>query len=98
MKMLSDLLIGHNWPIIGRFCQINQKKSTGLYPNVLYSFHGYQKNRIDPNTSEKKSLAQSNIRISSNRCFRISAHGKQAENYYTINFRLLWPRLHLKKA
>ena len=54
MKMLSDLLIGHNWPIIGRFCQINQKKSTGLYPNVLYSFHGYQKNRIDPNTSEKK--------------------------------------------
>ena len=25
MKMLSDLLIGHNWPINGHFCQINQK-------------------------------------------------------------------------
>ena len=78
MKMLSDLLIGHNWPINGHFCQINQKNQL-VDPNVLYSFDGYQKKGIDPNISGKKSLAQSNIRISSYRRFKMSAYGKQAE-------------------
>ena len=54
MKMLSDLLIGHNWPINGHFCQINQKNQL-VDPNVLYSFDGYQKKGIDPNISGKKS-------------------------------------------
>ena len=43
MKMLSDLFIGHNWPI-------NQKNQL-VDPNVLYSFDGYQKKGIDPNIS-----------------------------------------------
>ena len=94
MKMLSDLLIGHNWPIIGRFCQINQKNQL-VDPNVLYIFDGCQKNSIDPNISGKKSFAQSNIRISSYRRFiKMSAYEKQAENCYSINFRSLWPCLH----
>ena len=85
MKMLSDLLIGHNWPINGHFLS-------------NYSFDGYQKKGIDPNISGKKSLAQSNIRISSYRRFKMSAYGKQAENVYFINCRPLWPCLHLKKV
>ena len=56
IKMLSDLLIGHNWPIISRFCQISQKNQL-LDPNVLYSYDGYQKNSIDPNVSEKQEYA-----------------------------------------
>ena len=84
------LLIGHNWPINGHFCQID--------PNVLYSFDEYQKKGIDPNISGKKSLAQSNIRISSYRRFKMSAYGKQAENFSFINFRRLWPCLHFKKV
>ena len=36
MKMLSDLLIGHNWPIMAIFCQIYQKNQL-VDPNVLYS-------------------------------------------------------------
>ena len=65
MKMLSDgLLIGHNWPIIGRFLS-NYSKNQLVDPNVLYSFDGYQKNSIDSNISGKKSLAQSNTRVSS---------------------------------
>ena len=79
------------------FCQINQKNQL-VDPNVLYSFDGYQKKGIDPNISGKKSLAQSNIRISSYRRFNMSTYGKQAENYYSINFRPLWPCLHLKEA
>ena len=97
MKMLSDLLIGHNWPINGHFCQINQKNQL-VDPNVLYSFDGYQKKGIDPNISGKKSLAQSNIRISSYRRFKMSAYGKQADIFSFINFRPLWPCLHLKKV
>ena len=62
------------------FCQINQKNQL-VDPNVLYSFDGYQKKGIDPNISGKKSLAQSNIRISSYRRFKMSAYGKQAENF-----------------
>ena len=54
MKMLSDLLIGHNWPIIGRFLS-NYSKNQLVDPNVLYSFDGYQKNSIDSNISGKKS-------------------------------------------
>ena len=77
------------------FCQINQKNHL-VDPNVLYSFDGYQKKGIDPNISGKKSLAQSNIRISSYRRFKMSAYGKQAENLSFINFRPLWPSLHLK--
>ena len=53
MKMLSDLLIGHNWPIIGRFLS-NYSKNQLVDPNVLYSFDGYQKNSIDSNISGKK--------------------------------------------
>ena len=69
------------------FCQINQKNQL-VDPNVLYSFDGYQKKGIDPNISGKKSLAQSNIRISSYRRFiKMSAYGKQAEIFYFINFR-----------
>ena len=60
------------------FCQINQKNQL-VDPNVLYSFDGYQKKGIDPNISGKNSLAQSNIRISSYRRFKMSAYGKQAE-------------------
>ena len=60
------------------FCQINQKNQL-VDPNVLYSFDGYQKKGIDPNISGKKSLAQSNIRISSYCRFKMSAYGKQAE-------------------
>ena len=97
MKMLSDLLIGHNWPIIGGFFS-NYSKNQLVDPNVLYSFDGYQKKGIDPNISGKKSLAQSNIRISSYRRFKMSAYGKQAENFSFINFRPLWPCLHLKKV
>ena len=52
------------------FCQINQKNEL-VDPNVLYSFNGYQKKGIDPNISGKKSLAQSNIRISSYRRFKM---------------------------
>ena len=70
------------------FCQINQKNQL-VDPNVLYSFDGYQKKGIDPNISGKKSLAQSNICISSYRRFKMSAYGKQAENFYFINFRPL---------
>ena len=64
--MLSDLLIGHNWPIIDRFCQINQKNQL-VDPNVLYIFDGYQKNSIDPNISEKNfcSIEHSHLKISS---------------------------------
>ena len=79
------------------FCQINQKNQL-VDPNVLYSFDWYQKKGIDPNISGKKSLAQSNIRISSYRRFKMSAYGKQAENFSFINFRPLWPCLHLKKV
>ena len=79
------------------FCQINQKNQL-VDPNVLYSFDGYQKKGIDPNISEKIFLAQSNIRISSYCCFKMSAYGKQAENFSFINFRPLWPCLHLKKC
>ena len=95
MKMLSDLLIVHNWPINGHFLSKNQQL---VDPNVLYSFDGYQKKGIDPNISGKKSLAQSNIRISSYRRFKMSAYGKQAENFSFINFRPMWPCLHLKKV
>ena len=42
-----------------------------------------------------KVLAQSNIRISSYRRFKISAYGKHAKNKYSINCRRLWPCLHL---
>ena len=79
------------------FCQINQKNQL-VDPNVLYSFDGYQKKGNDPNISGKKSLAQSNICISSYRCFKMSAYGKQAENFSFINFRPLLPCLHLKKV
>ena len=79
------------------FCQINQKNQL-VDPNVLYSFDGYQKKGIDPNILGKKSLAQSNIRISSYRCFKMSAYGKQAEIFSFINFRPLWPCLHLIKV
>ena len=79
------------------FCQINQKNQL-VDRNVLYSFDGYQKKGIDPNISGKKSLAQSNIRISSYCRFKMSAYGKQAENFSFINFRPLWPCLHLKKV
>ena len=85
MKMLSDLLIGHNWPINGHFCQINQKNQL-VDSNVLYSFDGYQKKGIEPNISGKKSLARSNIRISSYRRFKMSAYGKQAENFSFYQF------------
>ena len=54
MKMLSDLLIGHNWPIIGGFFS-NYSKNQLVDPNVLYSFDGYPKNSIDSNLSGKKS-------------------------------------------
>ena len=97
MKMLSDLLIGHNWPINGHSCQINQKNQL-VDQNVLYSFDGYQKKGIGPNISGKKSLAQSNIHISSNRRFKMFAYGKQTENVSFINFRRLWPCLHFKKV
>ena len=51
MKMLSDgLLIGHNWPIIGRFLS-SYSKNQLVDPNILYSFDGYQKISIDPNIS-----------------------------------------------
>ena len=57
MKMLSDgLLIGHNWPIIGRFLS-NYSKNQLVNPNVLYSFDGYQKNSIDSNISGKKKFS-----------------------------------------
>ena len=81
------------------FCQINQKNQL-VDPNVLYSFDGYQKKGSDPNISGKKSLAQSNIRISSYRrfTFKMSAYGKQADIFSFINFRPLWPCLHLKKV
>ena len=75
------------------FRQINQKNQL-VDPNVLYSFDGYQKKGIDPNISGKKSLAQSKIRISSYRRFKMSAYGKHAENLSFINFRPLWPSLH----
>ena len=58
--------------------------------SCIYSFDGYQKKGIDPNISGKKSLAQSNIRISSYRRFKMSAYGKQAENVSFINFRPLY--------
>ena len=67
------------------FCQINQKNQL-VDPNVLYSFDGYQKKGIDPNISGKKSLAQSNIRISSYRCFKMSAYGKQAKKMFFYQF------------
>ena len=72
------------------FCQINQKNQLAD-PNVLYSFDGYQKKGIDPNILGKKSLAQSNISISSYRRFKMSAYGKQADIFSFINFRPLWP-------
>ena len=79
------------------FCQINQKNQL-VDPNVLYSFDEYQKKGIDPNISGKKSLAQSNIRISSYRRFKMPAYGKQADIFSFINFRPLWQCLHLKKV
>ena len=63
------------------FCQINQKNQL-IDPNVLYSFDGYQKKGIGLNISGKKSLAQSNIHISSNRRFKMFAYGKQTENVF----------------
>ena len=42
----------------------------------VVSFDEFQKKGIDPNISGKKSLAQSNIRISSYRRFKMSAYGK----------------------
>ena len=96
MKMLSDLLIGHNWPINGHFFVKLTKKINWLKMSCIA--FGYQKKGIDPNISGKKSLAHSNIRISSYRRFKMSAYGKQAENVSFINFRPLWPCLHLKKC
>ena len=77
------------------FCQINQKNQL-VDPNVLYSFDGYQKKGIDPNISGKKSSEHSHLKLSS--FFKMSAYGKQAENFSFINFRPLWPCLYLKKV
>jgi hypothetical protein len=86
--------LADKWPFFVKLT----KKINWFDPNVLYSFDEYQKKGIDPNISGKKSLAQSNIRISSYRRFKMSAYGKQAENFSFINFRPLWPCLHLKKV
>ena len=66
-------------------------------PNVLYSFDGYKRKVLIP-TYQGKKVSLKIIRVSSYRRFKMSAYGKQVENVSFINFRPLWPFLHLKKA
>ena len=54
MKMLSDLLIGHNWPIIGGFFLSNYSKNQLVDPNVCIALMGIQRTVLIPTYQGKK--------------------------------------------
>ena len=74
------------------------KKINWLTQKSCIALMGIRKKVLIPTYQGKKSLAQSNIRISSYRRFKMSAYGKQGDIFSFINFRPLWPCLHLKKV
>ena len=71
---------------IGRICQVSQKYQL-FYPNVLYSFGGYQKNCIDQNIAGQTFLAQSCICIS-------EYERKRGINIRSVLDFCTWPFLH----
>ena len=80
MKMLSDLLIGHNWPFFVKLT----KKINWLTQMSCIALMGIKRKVLIPTYQGKK--------------VKMSAYGKQADIFSFINFRPLWPCLHLKKV